>query len=98
MSEDDESIGKALSYEDLGDDLEESPSDAEADCPLEQRGVPIELSTAEEEKIEGSENQSQLRNIINEVQQEAARINGHSKDSLNGMNLFLFTFSGNLLF
>ncbi|KAL7648550.1 UNVERIFIED_CONTAM: hypothetical protein RMT77_000456 [Armadillidium vulgare] len=85
LSEDDESIGKALSYEDLGDDLEESPSDAEADCPLEQRGVPIELSTAEEEKIEGSENQSQLRNIINEVQQEAARVNGHSKDnSLNG--------------
>ncbi|RXG67644.1 Tyrosine-protein phosphatase non-receptor type 9, partial [Armadillidium vulgare] len=87
LSEDDESIGKALSYEDLGDDLEESPSDAEADCPLEQRGVPIELSTAEEEKIEGSENQSQLRNIINEVQQEAARVNGHSKD--NSLNVIV---------
>ncbi|MCL4122462.1 UNVERIFIED_CONTAM: hypothetical protein GTU68_033655, partial [Idotea baltica] len=87
LSDDDESLGKALSFEDIGDDLEEeeeeSPSDTQRQ--MEQRGVPLELSAAEEQKkIEAEQGESALRNILNEVQQEAARVNGHSKDSLNG--------------
>lgn len=88
--EDDESVvgSKVLSFEDDIEEEEDSPS--EGDLQMEQRGVPIELSTAEEEQLERDVTQNQLHNILQEVQQEAARVNGHppAKDavSVNGEN------------
>lgn len=96
LSDDDDgsSTDKPVSYNDLEvEDYPEDPVDSVDDSstnldrrPFEGRDVPIELSTVDEEKIETEQGgDGQLKNIIQEVQQEAARLNGHAtKVDVNG--------------